>query len=44
MMGTRVLKRWLEQEGLDLFVARYEADLEGEPDVSDVEAEEVGQG
>ena len=44
MMGTRVLKRWLEQEGLDLFAARSEAALEGEPDVVDVAAGEVGQG
>ena len=44
MMGTRGLKMWLEQEGLDVFVARYEEALEGVSDVADVAAGEVGQG
>ena len=43
-MGTRGLKMWLEQEGLDVFVARYEEALEGVSDVADVAAGEVGQG
>ena len=44
MMGTGVLKRWLEQEGLDLFLVRSEAVLEGETDVEDMAAGEVGHG
>ena len=34
----------MEKEGLDIFVARLEEALEGEPDVADVAAIEVGQG
>ena len=44
MMGTRVFKRCLEQEGLDISVAQLDEALEEETDVADVTDGEVGQG
>ena len=44
MMGNRVLKMWLEQEELKLFVTHSEAALEGGPDVADLAAGEVRKG
>ena len=44
MMGMRVFKRWLEQEGLDLFVAHLDEAMEEETYVADVTDREVGQG
>ena len=43
-MRTQVLKIWLEQYGLDIFVARSEEGLEWGVDVADVVAIEGGQG